>query len=160
MASAAHKTEISRLREQFRRDLRRLRQKYENLEISRQSGIDPTNLSSYGSGKKAPGLKVLMQFYNAFANEIQNPLRRYDYSSSNEVEAVAVAEIEDPSATYHRKAPDLSIELIHSLKQENAHLREAFDKIVASNEKLAQSTLMMAEANKKLVERFTTKNVS
>jgi Ribonuclease G/E len=74
MAIIPQKEELSRLRKQFKRDLAKLREKYENLELAGISGIDPANLSSYGSGAKQPGIKVLKQFYSKFADEIPNPL--------------------------------------------------------------------------------------
>lgn len=76
MATKAQKKELARVRKQFRQDLARLKEEYENLELAQKTGIDPANLSSYGSGSKEPGMTVLKQFYSALADETDNPLEK------------------------------------------------------------------------------------
>ena len=155
MTTKVQKPDFSELRAQFARDLARLRLKYENLELSRKSGIDPANLSSYGSGKKNPGRKVLIQFYEAFASEIPNPFEDHEPTLSREFD------VAEPTTAYReRNALPAANDLIETLKLENTHLRKSVETLLAANEKLVHSTLMLAESNRKLAEHFITKNVS
>lgn len=156
MVSVAQKTKLSRLREQFSRDLARLRLKYGLAEISRKSGIGAANLSSYGSGKKAAGIKVLMQFYKAFAGEIQDPFDDYHPGEAPARES----ETRETRILYHQDEAGDRNHLVETLKEENSRLLRSLDKLIAANEHLVQSTMMMAETNRKLVEQVIAKSVS
>jgi hypothetical protein len=147
MVSTAHKTKLARLREQFSHDWKKLRLKYENSEIARKSEIDPANLSSYGSGRKNPGLKVLMQFYEAFAGEIQNPF-------DNRPSPYGKLEMSEARTMYLEEDAGHNNELIETLRRENVRLHESLNKMAAVNEKLVQSTLLMSETNKNLLEKI------
>lgn len=152
MKAIVHKAELAKFQAQFIHDLNQLRKNYSNHEIARKISIGEANLSSYGSGKKLPGFRVLMQFYEAFSGEIQNPFKSYANPVPSHVDEIRLT-YESPSVESYREN-----EILELLKRQNAHLSDSFDKIVAANQKLVQSTLMLAEANKKLVEQLMSKN--
>ena len=136
---------LRQLREKFGQDLARLRERYENLEISRKMGINPGNLSSYASGGKAPGIKVLMHFYEVFANEIQNP---FDEASNIDVAEAA--------PLYRNYEDGLTNELNAALKTENGHLRSTNSKMLENTEKILDSMTKMVAAQEKLVQTIAT----
>jgi hypothetical protein len=181
MAIRTQKETLGRLREQFIRDLAKLRDRYENIEISHKTGIDPGNLSSYGSGSKIPGLKVLTQFYSAFEGEIQNPFDKANNMEERKVhEDRPLGKIDEDEAVplYLDNTDDLTSELIATLKLNNAQLRsttnkmlessdklfqlpykwlDLLDKMVATQDKSTQMMLTMAEAHKIFLQKFSEK---
>lgn len=148
MVSMEHKKELSKLRAQFVRDFTRLRLEYDNLEMAQKIGMDPGNLSSYVSGKKLPGIKVLMHFYKAFADEIENPFEEHNPAPSHEFET------QEPTLVYSHAGAGVANQLIETLKRENAELHKSVDTLFAANEKLIQSTLTLVEANRQLMEKL------
>jgi hypothetical protein len=180
MPTKTQKEELTRLRKQFIQDLAKLREQYENLEISHKTGIDPGNLSSYGTGAKNPGIKVLDQFYAAFAGEIQNPLVKVNNMKENKENKdrhTTPNGLNEPESIqmYQDNEFGLTAELIATLKINNAQLRsttakmldssdklfqlpykwlDSFDKMVATHDKSIQMFLAMTEAHKIFLQKF------
>lgn len=153
MAKRAKKEQIER----FRRDFAALRENNSNDDLAKKLNVDPTNLSSYSTGGKNPGLDFINKFYMTFENEIpksdENKLPKSDeneiHKSENKFQRTEdngpAPEAEDPSQGYRtRRAQE---DLIHTLKFNNEHLWTNFDKIVDTNQTLADSNKLMAESN-------------
>lgn len=164
MATRAQKEELARLREQFMRDLAKLREVYDNLELAQLTGIDPANLSSYGSGKKLPGIKVLNQFYLALHGKIESPLEKINKmenkkgpkgptqntkGQTGKQKQAANYNLNDRGSDnkteeaavvplYKEKESEYVKEIISLLKAENAHLRSTSNKMLDGSDKLFQ----------------------
>jgi hypothetical protein len=142
MPKRAKKEELSR----FRQDFTKLKGKYSNDEIARKLEIDPANLSNYGSGGKNPGEKTLKKFYMHFGEETKQPS---DQSEST---------LEEAAVLYMRlnksldEVSDLKSEYIKTLKEDHGYLWSNFGKIVDANQSLANSQDKMAQSNLILAE--------
>ena len=85
--------------EKFRRDLKRLKEKYSNDEIAQKLRVGPTNLSSNGSGNKTPGEDFLNRFYEVFGEEI----KQFGYFSERSEDDEQHSKIDETQFTYKRK---------------------------------------------------------
>jgi len=138
--------------EKFRRDLKRLKEKYSNDEIAQKLRVGPTNLSSNGSGNKTPGEDFLNRFYEVFGEEI----KQFGYFSerSEDDEQHPKSKVDETQFAYSRKG---ARELIDVLKSNNDFLRTDFHNIVKSNQDLAESNKTMSQTNLILVEILSKK---
>jgi hypothetical protein len=136
--------------ERFRRDLERLKEKYSNDEIAQKLGIHPGNLSSNGSGGKNPGEDFLNRFYEVFGDEI----KQLGFFSERSEDDQLHSKVDETQFVYSRKG---ARELIDVLKSNNEFLRAKFDKIVESNQSLAESTKSMSQTNLILAELLNRK---
>ncbi|HVU59184.1 MAG TPA: hypothetical protein VHD83_29180 [Puia sp.] len=136
--------------EKFRKDLERLKEKYSNEEIAQKLGVDPTNLSSNGSGSKNPGEDFLNRFYEVFGEEI----KQFGYFSERSEDDKQYSKVKDTQFAYSRKN---ARELIDVLKSNNEFLRGDFSNIVKSNQDLAESNKNMSQTNLILVEMLSKK---
>jgi transcriptional regulator with XRE-family HTH domain len=167
---------LAQLRRLFRRDMDTLESDYQLWEIADKTGIDQANLSSYKSGAKQPGIKVLKKFYTAFNGILENPFDKLDImedekksgSSSNftfDQKEGSDSAAHDEETNFKDDATGLTSELIATLKTHNEHLRtinirllDSGDKIVASHDKTNQATVIMAETYRKIIDRFLGEN--
>lgn len=187
MPTKAEKEELARVREQFRRDLTRLREEYENLELAHKTGIDPGNLSAYGSGTKKPGIKVLNQFYSALADETENPFYKTtimeDMNTNKDGEkdpngqkrskgqkepedydhdAPPSDHIDRPSVGQDRKDDVLSLykELYAREKLHNADRQSTINKMFATGDRLFEFPTRSLNSLDKMVETHDKNNQS
>lgn len=179
MANKAQKEELGRLRKQFKRDLAKLREKYENLELAEIAGIDPGNLSSYGSGTKQPGIKVLKQFYTKFADEIPNPLiklsemeqnndqqqdpnkqKKHTGEAKNEYghDKDETRKTEEPATApfYGADAEGRTNDLIATLKIENQHHRSMENQLMENGERIIKIPGRMLDSLDKIIATHAT----
>jgi len=70
-------------KDRWRRDYRRLREKYSNKEIAAKLCADEGNLSACGSGSKNPGKKSLKKLYMAYPELTESPEDRQTDSNEN-----------------------------------------------------------------------------
>jgi len=138
----------------FRRDLERLKEKYNNNDIAKKLDFDSGNLSSYGSededSNKNPGEDFLNKFYAVFGEEI----KQLGYFSERSEDDEQHSKIDETQFTYKRKG---ARELIDVLKSDNEFLRTRFDDIVKSNQGLVESTKNMSQTNLILAELLNKK---
>jgi len=128
---------------QFRKDRDLLKKNgYSNEEVAKLLKMDPGNLSSHYTGGKPPGKKFLDKFY-AVMGEIIKQLRA-DYPI-DESESTTV---EEPMGRYLNER-DAHFQ---TLKLDNEAFRVNLFKVVATNEKLADSAKDMSETAKSLAE--------
>jgi hypothetical protein len=159
MPKRAKKEDLNR----FRQDFAKLKEKYSNDEIARKLEINSANLSNYGSGGKNPGEIFLKKFYMQFGEETKQPSGESPNSGdqtppkdykNDQVEY----KVEEAPVLYMRlnkslnEVSDLKSEYIKTLKEDHGYLWSNFGKIVDANQSLANSQDKMAQSNLILAE--------
>ena len=139
--------------QKFRHDFAFLRNKFTLNELAEIVGIDASNLSSYGSGTKNPGLKTIEVFYDKMRTELDHS-PRMEYSNVVEEPSPEVGS----GRSYYEpdtRSKDINIDLVYD-RFMSAHekMLENFRLIIASNEKLASSTEQLVINNTKLVNEL------
>ena len=174
------KEELRRVRQVFRKDLAKLKAKFENLEIAGKTGIDPGNLSSYASGKgKQPGLTVLGKFYKAYEGELDNPLEKInsmedkkenreetkneyqhaDVPPADKTGEPQVVPMYQPDETaYLRSTINKLLDSSDKLLGLPYVWADSLNKMVATQDKSNQATLIMVETHQKIIDSFLRKN--
>ena len=138
----------------FRMDLNSLSAyaKYSNRDIAARIGVDPTNLSSYRTGKKDPGLEIIERFYAQFGSEITNVFRD-GLADTQMVEESKLEYIATPTKHPARNYQD---ELIDALKSENDFLKEQLRIINRTHQQATEASQKIAEANQQLAQSMKT----
>ena len=142
--------------EKFRADLQLLKKIYPNAEIAQKLGVDPANLSSYGTGSKKPGEAFLNTFYMNFSKEIneqndnqQSPSVPYDHESELRTLQEAAIKCLRANELHEHKL---------TLKDNNTHLLGYVNKaleitksLVDVQKQMAESSHILIKSNEKMV---------
>lgn len=143
----------------FRLDFAGLRKRFTLNELAQITGINISNLSSYGSGSKNPGPQIIEAFYAKMKPEIDE-LSRVEYSKAVEKQD-SVVESEPFYYRPTKQSKDINNDLIQSLITINDQIRsnyekmlENFDRIIAVNEQLASSNVQLALNNIRLINKL------
>jgi len=155
----------------FQEDLDLLKKIYKNWQIARALEIDPTNLSSYRSGKKPPGNAFLDKFYKTFGGEIEEMKKKKPYKPGEEgpvtnepavVRHIVPADQDDhiltlkKQTTHLQKSYDrLEEDLRIALENENLHAKN-YEKLISNNDRLITSNETLTATNNNLVNLYIT----
>ncbi|MBS1605166.1 MAG: hypothetical protein JST42_21055 [Bacteroidetes bacterium] len=149
----------------FQEDLALLRKMYKNWQIAKALEIDPTNLSSYRSGKKPPGNAFLDKFYKTFGTEIEEMKKKEPYKTVKEEDPANDDAVTGEPAVIRHIVPDDKDDHIVTLKKQSSHLQKNYERIeedlriALENDNLhAKNYDRLIRTNEKLVDHVLATN--